>query len=778
MRLPFLRRGARRGDADYADEVAAHLALEADRLAAEGFPRHDAMLEARRRFGNVGIAKEHFHDRQRLAWWDAVARQARTAARRLRRAPAFSITAALTLTLGIGATTAVFSLVEAVLLRPLPFARPEQLVEISHTLSVQGVTNVDQSDATYLYYRAANHVFTNVGAYQSTAVNLSATGAGDASHARRAQAARASASVFQLLGVAPLHGRAFANAEDVPSAAPVTILSEQLWRRQYGANSAIVGQTVMIDGVAHQVVGIMPQQFAFPDDATELWLPIGIDPAKTASATFDFHAVARLRPGVSTQAASGDLTQLLPRVPDAYPGRLTAPAIAITKMRAVVKPLSDAVVGNVGQTLCVVFGAATFLLLIACANVANLFLVRAEERQHELSVRRALGASRGAVATEFLTEAMIIAVLGGTLGVAGASVGLRALRAGGSSLSIPRLGGVGVDGSVLLVAVAATLLTAIVASLVPAVRFGGSDVANALGQSGRGTTAGRQRHRVRRVFVVAQVALALVLITGAGLMARSFAALRAVSPGFDAKDASTFRIALPAAEYPSISSAFGLVERMLDEVRTLPGVRFAGAITKIPLDSEARQDSGTWVRDRLPMPGKPPSVHQVAFASAHAFSALGVPLIQGREFGQLDPHHPPAEAIVTRALAQRYWGDSVAVGRHVGFSPVGPWYTIVGVTGDIRGSGVDQPPDEAVYLPMVATLSGGAMSGGGPANPTLWTPRNLSIVVRATDGTVLYLHERTVVRRVMTDEERTGWDQTAIHYAELAQRYRAGLRLV
>jgi predicted permease len=736
MRFPRGLFGNRRRDeGDFADEIAAHLALEAERLTADGLSPRDAVLEARRRFGNVGTVKERFHETQNVALWEAATRQLRSAARRLRRAPAFSATAALTLMLGIGATTAVFSLVDAVLLRPLPFPHPERLVDLSHTMTLQGVTNIDQSDATYLYYGAANHSFSSIGAYQSTAVNLSATGAGDLAHAQRVQAARASASIFGLLQVPTLHGRAFGAAEDLPSAAPVVVLGERLWRSQYGADPRMLGRSLLIDGVAHTVIGIMPERFAFPDDGTQLWLPIGIDPARTESATFDLHAIGRLRDGVDVQTAANDLMKLLPLVPEAYPGRLSAQAIAITKMRPVVRPLAAAVVGNAGRTLWVVFGAAGFLLLIACANVANLFLVRAEERQHELAVRRALGAGRGTITAEFFAEAAMIGGTGAVLGIALAALALYALRAGGPALSIPRVRGVGLDGAVLLAALAATLLTVLLVSIVPAMRFAGTSSVTVVNQSARGTTSGRSRHRVRRVLVVAQVALALVLVAGAGLMARSFSALRAISPGFDPAGAFTFRMALPQAEYPSSASAYALIASALNAITEIPGVGSAGVVSRIPLDSEARQDSGTWVEDRLPAPGKLPNVHQVAFASPGVFSALGVPLIQGHEFKSLDPMHPAAEAIVTRALAQRYWSDSLAIGRHIGFSPAGPWFTVVGVTGDIRGSGVDQPPDETVYLPLTVLLGGGiGMGSGGTGAATLWTPRNVAFVIRGAPG--------------------------------------------
>ncbi|HWG53604.1 MAG TPA: ABC transporter permease [Gemmatimonadaceae bacterium] len=726
--LHFLRR-RRRDDADFSSEITAHLALETDRLVAEGMPPADAAFEAHRRFGNVRLAQESFHTGRTIPWVEGAARHLRRAARRLVRAPVFAATAMLTLMLGIGATTAVFSLVDSVLLRPLPFTHPAQLVDLSHSLAIRGISHVDQSDATYLYYREANHVFSGVGAYRTSAVNLSTAGAGDRARAERVDAARASASLFAVLGIAPLKGRVFRDAEDQPGATPVVMLGERLWRTQYGSDPHMIGRTVVIDGVQHEVVGIMPDGFAFPDGHTALWIPIGIDPAHTRSAAFDFRAVARLRPGVTPDAAARDLQTLLPHVPEAFPGRLTADAIAITHMRADVHSLRDTIVGNIGRTLWVVFGAAAFLLLVSCANVANLFLVRAEERQHELVVRRALGAGRGVVVAEFLSEALLLAVLGGVSGIALAAAALGALRSMPSGIAIPRLATVGLDGTVLAVAIGVTLLTALVMSLVPAVRSCGPHVASVLVQNGRGTTAGRSRLRARRVFVVVQVALALVLVTGAGLMARSFRSLRSVPPGFDANGSYTFRVALPDEAYPTTSATVAFVARALEAIAALPDVQSAGVLTRLPLDDEARRDTAVFVEDRPLAMREMPDVHQVAYATPGTFSALGIPFVQGHTFEPPDAARAPLEVIVTHALAARYWSEGQAVGQRLRLSPDGPWFTVIGITGDVRGSGLDQPPDETVYLPLVTAP--GPATATGDANAIRWAPRELAFVVRS-----------------------------------------------
>ncbi|MGH7532372.1 MAG: ABC transporter permease, partial [Gemmatimonadales bacterium] len=459
-----------------------------------------------------------------------------------------------------------------------------------------------------------------------------------------------------------------------------------------------------------------------------LWLPIGIDPSRTESANFDLRAVARLRGGVSPEAAAADLQLLLPRVPEAYPGRLTAGAIALTKMRAVVRPLQDVIVGGIGPALWVVLGAAICLLFTVCANVANLFLVRAEERQHEVAVRRALGAGRGEIAAEFLAEGLLLAAAGGALGLALAGAGIGVLRSVGSGFDIPRLDGVGINGTVVAVTVGVTLLTALVTSFVPVFRSAGAASTEFL-RTGRATTAGRHRHRARRAFVVAQVALALVLVAGAGLMARSFQRLRAVAPGFDAVHTYAFRQALPVADSSDPIGSAALISRELDSVAQLPGVAAVGAISKLPLDAAGRRDTAVFMEGPPLAMGSMPDVHQVVYATPDAFAALGMTFEEGRTFRPSDPAHPLLDVVVTRALAKRYWGEHPAAGQHFRLAPDGPLLTVVGVTGDIHGTGLADPPDETVYLPLV-TAPGPAAPDGGPGG-TRWMPLELAIVVRA-----------------------------------------------
>jgi predicted permease len=648
-------------------------------------------------------------------------RSLRVALRRLTRAPTFTFAAAVTLTLGLGAALAVFTLVDRVLLRPLPYRNADRLVDLSHTLAVSGVLQVDQSDATYLLYRRANRTHPDVGAYRATAVNVRGP---SASNAERLPAALTTPSVFRVLGAAALAGRELVESDGEPGAPPVAVIAEGAWRRLYGAAPDVVGRRLTVDGVARTVVGIMPSAFTFPNATTELWLPLQLDPARTKSAAFDYRGIARLRDGVTIAAASADLQRLLPDVPRIFPGRLTAPAITATHMQAVARPLRDVVIGDASRVLWIVFGGVAALLLLACANVANLFLARAEGRQRELAVRRALGSGRGTLLLDFVIEAIVLAGAAAVLGVAFAAGALRLLQSSDAAASIPRLVEVHVDALTAAVAAVGALVVARAVSLLPALRA--SDARRTLtGLLGaHGASGPRGRHVARRALVIAQVALALVLVVAAGLFARSFAKLRDVNPGFEAEHALAFRLALPDVTYPTTITAAQTVVATLDAIRAVPGVAAAGVITKLPLDDEARQDSAVFVDGRALGPNEMPGIYSMAFASPGYFDAMSIPLIAGRLFAApepgRDPRLAPREVVVSDALAKAYWGVRAAVGRRIRMNPGDPWSTVVGVVGSVRGKGLDQPPEAAVYIPLVTTTSTGEP----------WTPRNVAFVVR------------------------------------------------
>jgi putative ABC transport system permease protein len=655
----------------------------------------------------------------------------RHAVRRLVRAPVFALAATLTLALGVAGPSAVFTVIDGVLLHPMPYDHGEQLVDLSHSLVVSGILKVDQSDATYLLYRRDNRVFADVGVYRSAAVNLggrSGSQRGDAGSAERVQAALVSAGVFNVLHASTSIGRRFSEADDQPGAPPVIVLGQGLWRRQFASDSSVVGTRLVVDGVEREVVGVMAANFQFPDFDTSLWIPLGLDPAHTASAAFDYRGIARLRDGVSVEAAAADLQRLLPEVPVAFPGRLTVRGIELTHMRAVVRPLRDVVVGDVGPVLWIVFGAAGVLLLIACANVANLFLARAEGRHHELAVRRALGAGRLALAAELLSEAVILIVVAGVLGVIGAGAAVRVLQAMGAGTSVPRLNEIHAGGLSLAVTACAVAVAGLIISVIPIVRSGGISLAATLIGASRSVAGARARHGARRALVVAQVALALILLAGAGLLARSFARLRSVDPGFAAEGGLTLRIALPKVSYPTAQSTAVVILLALEKFSALPGVQAVAATTKLPLDPSSRQDSAVYVEEHLPAPGTVPGIHQIVFVTPDYFRAMGIPVLAGRVFDRPDPGGEASkgtpEVIVSKAFALRYFKSTDVIGKRVRMNPGDPWHTIVGVVGSVHDVGLEQPPTDAVYAPLTTISAAG----------TPWTPRDVAFVLRTRDN--------------------------------------------
>ncbi len=650
----------------------------------------------------------------------------RHAARRLARTPAFTVAATLTLALGIGGASAVFTVVNGVLLRPLPYPHADRLVDLSHTLQVGGGMHVDQSDATYLMYQRDNRVFTGVGIYRTTSVNMSAANAAATSTdaTQRISAAIATPGTFRVLGVASAKGRAFSDADATPGAPPVAVISQQLWANAFASDPAIVGRRISIDGMDREIVGVAPASFHFPAEQTQLWLPLVLDPAHTNSAAFDYRGIARLKDGVTIAAANADLQRMLPQVPVVYPGRLTAAAITATKMRSEAASLRDTIVGSVSKILWVVLGAVALLLLLACANVANLFLARAEGRQREFAVRRALGAGRLLLLQTSLGEALVLSAVGGTLGIALAAIGVSFLQQIPMGASIPRLGEIHVDLFVVAFTVAVSCLAAIAVSALPAVRSSRASLSSLMGADGRSATGSRVRHTVRRALVVSQVALALVLVSGAALFARSFQRLSAVNAGFDADHALAFRLAMPAAVYPTTNDAATTVMGALRALSAVPGVTSVGAASRLPLDEQYTADSAVLIEDHPVEPGQIPTVKPMMFATPDYFRAMGIPLVAGRTFADpdpsLDPMHLPREVIVSEAFAQKYWTTADAVGKRIRMNPLDPWSTIVGVVGSTHDAGLAKPAVAEVYNQLVTTA----------VNGKAWSPRDYSFVVR------------------------------------------------
>jgi len=742
---------------DVDDELAFHLAMRAELLEGTGLDPQTARDAALQRFGDVADVRDRCitlsHERERrmkhLETWTVVQQHVRFAFRRLHAAPGFAVAVLLMLALGIGATTTVFTVVDGIVLRPLPFAQPERLVELTHSIAITGRSTVDQSDGTFLLYqRHATASFASMGAWRTRGVNLGVIGASDGGPERLA-AATVSAGFFPTLGVAPVRGRVFRNDEDRPGAPAVMLISDALWQRKFGGDPGIVGKRLRVDGTEREVIGVMPEEFRYPEASTALWYPVALDPAQVSPASFNFHVVARLRPGVGNAAALAELNHYLPRLLDEFPFEVPREMWEQAHVRPLVTPLRDAIVGDSARLLWVLLGAVGLLLFIACANVASLFLVRAEGARRDLAIRMALGAGRGAMMAQYAYEAVVLAAGGGALGVLLAMLGVRALRLSPAASDLPRLAEVGIDGGVLLFAVAISMLSALAVSLIPVLRSRRVAPGLVLKEASRSATTGRDRQRVRSTLVVAQVALAMVLVAGSALMARSFSRLHDVQPGFDARGVLTVRVALSGERYTAPAARWRFYEQVLNDLRALPGVRSAALLDWVPLSS-GHDDSVVQMEDHpLPAGAVPPDL-PLDYVSPGLFATLGIPIVTGRDFGRLDLEHTSDEVIISRALAEHYWKDSSPIGKRLRPSLDGPWRTIVGVVENAHMESLERPPEELVYFPFVGVNEDGTS-----------VPGSIAIAIRTTgDPAALMPQVRTALHTI--DPALPTYDERAL----------------
>jgi predicted permease len=655
----------------------------------------------------------------------------RYAIRGLVSARGYTVVALLTLALGIGANTAVFSVVRHVLLAPLPYGDADRVALIWSKWR-----NFDKtwlSDAEVIDYQTRVPAFTDAGAWSVTAVNL--TGDGDPV---RVGAAFVNANVFEILGVAPLIGRTFTEDEAAASPATVVVLSHGLWVRRFGVAPDVLGQRILINGIAREVIGVMPPGFELPTDyvidaeePTQLWVPFALNPANRGS--HGYYAAARLAPGATMAEANAQLASLTAANTEAglYPEPMEFTAFAVSAR--------DEVLAAVRPALWLVFGAVGFLLLIACANVANLQLVRADARAREMSVRSALGASRARLVRQLLTEGLALAGVAAVLGVAVAGLALRMLVST-SSASLPRASEVTLDAGVFAFSLALSVLTVLLFGLVPALRAARVDVVDSLKDGAGGASAGVGRRRLRGTLVVAEVALAVVLLTGAGLMARTLWSLYSIDLGFVPDRVLTMRLALPASEYDTPEKSVAFWEQLLENVRALPGAERAGYLRLVPLASVIG-DWGLQVEDYQPPPGVgTPGDWQIA--SAGGPEALGERLVRGRWFIDQDTSGAPNVALVNEAMERAYWQGADAIGRRFrmgGNNPDAPWITVVGVVADVRHNGITDAVKPKFYRP----IGQWHQTAGGPS-------RNTTLVIKtaSADPYALVGPVRQEVRRL------------------------------
>ncbi len=624
------------------------------------------------------------------------------ALRGLRRSPGFAAAAVLCLALGIGANTAVWSVLDAVLLSPLPFAAPERLVLVWGRQPAEEMEEMPASGAEFLDYRDQARSLTGIAALINRYVNLTGDGAPE-----RVAAARVSASLFPLLGVEAALGRTFLPEEDRLGNEKVAVLAHDLWRRRYGGDPGVVGRKILVSDEPFTVVGVMPADFRFKVGMFEheLWVPVAINEEKLPPRGFrGLTVVGRLAPGTTLKRAQAEMDVLAASFrrdfPDVYPPD-SGFGIRLT-------PLHEQLVGDLRPALGVLMATVALVLLIACANVANLLLARATARQKEVAIRAALGASRGGLLRQFLTESVVLALLGGAVGLLLAGIGIRALVAAAPGL--PRLGEVRIDAGVLAFTLAVSLSTGLLFGLAPALRAFRHDVQATLKEGGKTSGGGGAgRHRLRSALVVAEVAVALVVLVGAGLLGRSLLRLAALDLGFDAGEVLTLQVYVSPTKYADGAQQTAHVERLLAELGRLPGVRHAGAVTGLPL-SEVQFLVETAVEGHPSEEGRAEPLFDWRPIAGDYFGAMGIPLARGRAFDSRDHAGASPVAIVDETLAARYWPGRDPLGRRLMLTTGQPgnvlvWRTVVGVAGHVRALALEGESREQVYTPLAQSPS-------------------------------------------------------------------------
>jgi predicted permease len=628
--------------------------------------------------------------------------QLRQVFRRLSRAPLFTAVSLITLAVGVGATTLIFSVVEGVLLKPLPYPRADQLIGVGLTAPGVGVKDLNIAPSVYFIDREQSTTLQDIGAYDGD--SLSVTGVGEPEHV---SGLNMTDGTLSILGVVPALGRIFTREDDSPGRPETVLLSYGYWRRRFGGAASVIGRSIIVDGKPRQIIGVLPQNFQFldnPDDPA-LFLPFQLDRNKTMLGNFSYRALARMKPGVTLAQANVDMARLLPVVLRSFPAPqgMSAKVFENARMAPTLRPLKQDVIGDVGNVLWVLMGSIVMVLLIACANVANLLLVRVEGRRQELTIRAALGAGRGRVAADLLLESVVLGVLGSALGLTFAYGGLRLLLAMAPA-SLPRIREIGIDVPVLLFTLALALFSGLLIGSIPVLKYASARLNTSLREGGRALSESRERHRARNTLVILQVALALVLLICSGLMIRTFRALMHVPPGFAAADTiQTFRLFVPETQVPD-SEGERLVrmqQAMLNKVAAIPVVSAVSLSTAIPMDGNGRFDP-VMSQDREYKEGELPPLRRFKFISPGFFATLGAPLIAGRDLTWTDIYTKTPVAIISENFAREYWRSaSGALGQRIRVSNGDDWREIIGVAGDIHDDGVNKPAPTTVYWPIL-----------------------------------------------------------------------------
>jgi putative ABC transport system permease protein len=665
--------------------------------------------------------------------------QLRGILRRLYRAPVFTAVTLVILAAGIGATTAIFSIVNGVLLKPLPYDHPEELVDVRLTAPGFGVPVLPLSSGAYFTLQEENRVFQDIGMYDpginSDGQSVNVTGLGEA---MRVPALPVTASVLRILRTAPLSGRLFTEADEAPGAADTVILTYGYWSHQFG-NRPVIGTTIDVNGKPHTIIGVLPQSFRFLDiTGLSILLPMKLNRAM-ADLNWNYPGIARLKPGMTMADANVDFTRMVDILGKRF---FASPNAQKAWTRGRVAPnlqsLKQAVIGGVGKLLWIVMAGVGLLLVIACANLANLLLVRAEGRKEEMTIRLALGASGRRIAKEFFSESLVLAVLGSLLGLGLAYAALRTLIAAAPA-GLPRLNEIGIDGEAILFTLAVSVAALLLFGSAPALQYTGTGVAGALREGGRSLSESRARRRLRSGLVIVQVALALVLLVSSGLLVRTVRSLSRVNPGFQSpSEVQTFRVDIPETMVKEPMEVTRLQEAILHKLEAIPGVSSVGISRNLPMDDSLWGGPIT-VEGHVYPPGQNPPRVRFGFLGPGFLKTQGTPLVAGRDYTWTDIYNEPPVILVSENFARQYWGDPAnAVGKQI--REIKNWRQVIGVVGDVHQDGLDKEPPVSVYWPILTFEVDG--------NPAEGVRRRVAFAIRSQrTGSESFVNEvRSAVR--------------------------------
>jgi predicted permease len=680
----------RRVERELDAEVSSYLDQLIDEKLAGGMNPGEARRSALIELEGVEQVKEKVRDVRVGAFVEQLWQDTRYALRMLRKNPGFTSIAVITLALGIGVNTAIFSLVDGILLRPLPYQQPDRLVRIINSQRQLGLDTWGLSPANFASLRDDNHSLEAVAAYSTSGANLTGNG-----EPERVSIGTVSADFFKVLGIPPLLGRTFRGGEDTPGNNGVCVISYGFWQRRFGGDPNIVGKSLELNSAAAEVVGVMPAGFSFPRPEIDLWTPLALNPVRTAP--YFLRAMGRLAPGVSPTEAQAETTAVLwdyaRQHPDSSESRI--PLDQGSALKTIVTPLKEAMVGNTEKPLLILLCAVGLVLLIACANVANLLLARATSRVREIAVRFALGASPSRVARQLLTESLVLAFIGAACGAILAWVGVRMLDKLPIE-GIARIEVVTVDGRVLGFTAGIGLLTGLLFGLMPALRAYRMGMVAAMHEGGRGGTSSR---RSSSVLVAAQFALSFVLLIGAGLLLKSLQRLESVDLGFNPDKLLTMVVSLPSRKYSKPEQSLQFYQSLLDRLRSLPGVRTAGLTTNIPFAGDDNSDNFIVEGHEQESGGQGVQGQLLAMTPGH-LEAIGIPILRGRDFLETDNNNSQSVAIVDETLARMYWPDGDALGKRVETTGDMQWMTIVGVVGGIKQDELAEKLQPHIYAPL------------------------------------------------------------------------------